>query len=583
MSSSKSYFVGLGQVSGRLGNMIEEKLQGNMIEEKLQKSILGACIGDCIHVAGILNFMNIAEQYGFNTNFLGPATSIDKIIEEIKKNNPGYVVISYRLTPQVGFKILKEFIEKIKQNKLTNRKFFLGCLPDLKKMIEPLGFFDNIFIGGESINEILPILQSSNLEVNDSSQNQRYPSNLLDRIKYKAPYPVIRAHFGLPSLEETIEGVKKIAEANVLDVISIAPDQAAQEWFFRPEILKTRPKGSGGVPIRSPEHLKTIYKSSRTGNYPLLRIYSGTQDLIKNADMFQKTIKNAWAAIPIFWYSELDGRGPLKLEDAIKEHFEAIKWHAERNIPVEINDPHQWGLRMAPDYLVVADAYICTKIAKELGVKNYIEQIMFNTPAGNSLKMDLARALAMKEIVEPLKSNNFNVIIQTRAGLAYFSPIEEIAKSQLITSTILQMALKPQIMHVVSYCEATHAAKADDIIKSCRIVQKAVEEAIKGLPDLTLDPEIIARKNQLIEKARQFISVYEQFAKSINKNPYKSPIALSEAVRIGLFDAPQLKNNPAAKGEIKIKIINGKCEQINMPKEFSLKHFIRNSKIKVIN
>ena len=48
----------------------------------------------------------------------------------------------------------------------------------------------------------------------------------------KGPTPN-RHHFGLPSMEETIEGIKEIAEAKVLDIISLGPDQNAQEVFLQ--------------------------------------------------------------------------------------------------------------------------------------------------------------------------------------------------------------------------------------------------------------------------------------------------------------------------------------------------------------
>ncbi len=274
------------------------------------------------------------------------------------------------------------------------------------------------------------------------------------------------AHYGLPSLDDTYRGIRKISKSKVLDIISIAPDQAAQEWFHHPEIIRKKPKGSGGVPIRKKEHLDKLYENSQIGNHPLLRIYSGTQDLVKNAELFYATLNNAWAAIPIFWYSQLDGRGPLPVQNAIEEHFVAIRWHAEKNIPVEVNDPHQWGLRSATDQMVVADAYLCAKIAKELGVTHYIEQLMFNTPAGNTFKMDLARVLAMIDIVSPLIDEKFTIYKETRTGLAYLANDPTVAKGQLAASTMIQLSVQPHIVHVVSFSEANHAANADDIIES---------------------------------------------------------------------------------------------------------------------
>ncbi|MHA1369151.1 MAG: methionine synthase [Promethearchaeota archaeon] len=524
------------------------------------KSILGACLQDCIHVAGILNFFQIAESMGYKVKFLGPAVKIHRLINEIAKSDAGIIGLSYRLTPKNGLKYLKEFIQHVRENGLDNRKYYLGCLPDLVKKAKTLDFFDEIFTGGETIEEIIPRFQGILAGDKGRSNDRSYPDNLLDRIRYKSPYPILRAHFGLPSMSATLSGISEIAEANVLDVISIAPDQAAQEFLHRPEQLKMQAKGSGGAPIRSRQDLIDIYKASRRGNYPLLRIYSGTQDLVKNAALFNETIKNAWAAIPIFWYSELDGRGPSKLLDAIVEHRDAIKWHAIHDIPVEINDPHQWGLRMAPDHIVVADAFLCANFAKNLGVKTYIEQIMFNTPPGNNFKMDLARALAMVEIVQPLIDDQFRVLKQSRAGLAYFSPRQITARGQLCASTMIQMAIKPHIMHVVSFCEGDHAATPKEIIESSQLISRIIQDSFNGLPDLARDPEIVERKNELLRKACILLKGIKALGDELGiENAFTSPKVLHESVRRGLMDAPQLVNNPVALGKIQTRIINGKC------------------------
>ncbi len=525
-----------------------------------KRLIAGACLGDCIHVAGLTKFLRIARQYGFQTEFIGAAVPISNLIDEIKSSSAKIIAISYRLTPKVGLSLIKQFIQQVKSNKLLDRDYYLGCLPELAEYVTKLKFFNKIFTGGEPLDELYSIFQI------ESSNNGEitYPSDLVSRIISKNPYPVIRAHFGLPSLESTNQGIKNIANSKVLDIISIAPDQAAQEWFHHPKIIKKKPKGSGGVPIRTKEHLQKIYRNSQNGNYPLLRIYSGTQDLIKNAELFHSTLKNAWAAIPIFWYSQLDGRGPLPLKNAIREHFNAIKWHAEHNIPVEVNDPHQWGLRSATDQMVVADAFISAKIAKELGVKHYLEQLMFNTPAGNTFKMDFARVLAMIDIVSPLIDESFTVFKETRTGLAYLDNNPTVAIGQLAASTMLQLSIQPHIVHVVSFSEATHAASPKDIIESCKMVNKIIQEATNNLPDYTLDTEVICQKNALIIQAQILLDAFEQLGSNMGfENPYLSSECLSEAVRIGLFDAPQIKGFQGAKGEILTEIIGGKCVALN--------------------
>lgn len=61
--------------------------------------------------------------------------------------------------------------------------------------------------------------------------------------------------------------------------------------------------------------------------------------------------------------------------------FHQDEMHGERNIPVEVNDPHHWSLRDAHDAIGVADAYLVAYNAKQMGVKDYVAQYMLNVPA----------------------------------------------------------------------------------------------------------------------------------------------------------------------------------------------------------
>jgi hypothetical protein len=512
-------------------------------------------------VAGILNFFQIAENFGYKTQFLGPAVKLEDLVRAVSGSSAGIIAISYRLTPAVGKKHLDRFIELIDEHGLSGRRFFLGCLVGLAKEASGMDFFDAIFTGGETMDEILPSLH---LRKAGKKEPEGFPRDLITRIARKAPYPILRAHFGLSSMQETIDGVEELARASVLDVISIAPDQVAQEFLQRPADLKAKSSGAGGVPIRTRDDLLAIYSHSQYGNQPLLRIYSGTQDLVENGKMFQETIHNAWAAIPVFWYSELDGRGPLSLEGAIKEHIDAIRWHASRGIPIEVNDPHQWGLRMAPDHLVVADAYISARVAKSSGARHFIQQLMFNTPAGNTFKMDLARVLAMIEIVQPLVDSKFSVLKETRTGLSYLSPRQDTAIGQLCASTALQMAVRPHILHVVSYCEGDHAAKPEDIIRSCKTIDRVIQDSLHGLPDVMIDPVVQARKNMLLEEAIQLLFGFYQFSSAKGfDDPFTSPKALAGAVLAGFLDAPQLKGSKVALGAFQTGIIDGTCTWVD--------------------
>ena len=79
------------------------------------KKILACTIGNCVHVAGTMNFLTLAENEGYETEFLGIGVSVDELIKNIKEKNPDIVGLSYRLTPEPLAKILEELSSKIKK------------------------------------------------------------------------------------------------------------------------------------------------------------------------------------------------------------------------------------------------------------------------------------------------------------------------------------------------------------------------------------------------------------------------------------------------------------------------------------
>jgi len=515
------------------------------------KKILACTIGNCVHVAGTMNFLTLAENEGYETEFLGIGVSVDELIKNIKEKNPDIVGLSYRLTPEPLAKILEELSSKIKKENLGNITWMFGGTEPTAKVAEEFNIFNKIFYGYEDIDEVIAYLKGK--EYKDSEE---YPRDLISRIKSKYPYPILRHHLGLPTIEATVESIKKIAESKVLDVISIAPDQNAQEYFFEQDKMDKRLDGAGGVPLRSEEDFVKLYEAAQRGNYPLLRSYSGTQNIIKFADVLKRTINNAWCAVPLFWYSELDKRGPRKLKDAIAENQEVMKWHGERNIPVEVNDPHHWSLRDAHDAIGVAAAYLAAYNAKAMGVKDYVAQYMFNVPAFISPEMDLAKMLAKIELVESLQDDNFRVYRQARAGLASFPADLSQAKGQLAASAYLALAIKPHIYHVVGYCEAHHAASHEEIIESCKIVRGVIKNEFLGAVDMTKDKNVLERKEQLIKEANIIIDAIKAIGPK-DKDPLTDPETLAKAVKVGILDAPHLKGNPACSGKLNTRVISG--------------------------
>ncbi|KPU46083.1 B12 binding domain protein [Oxobacter pfennigii] len=518
------------------------------------KKIIAAAIGNCVHVAGVANFLKLAEKEGYDTDFLGPAVSIENLIKAIKKQKPDIVGVSYRLTPSAVKPLLDELQRAIEDNGLLNIEWLFGGTRPVCEVAKSYSFFKEIFDGSSDDEFTICYLSGKSSDCKDTY----FESSLIERINRKYPYPVLRHHFGLPSLSATIEGIKTISEAKVLDVISIAPDQNAQEHFFEMEKASSALDGAGGVPVRSPEDFIKMYEASRRGNYPLLRCYSGTSDVFRFAEMLRETINNSWAAVPLCWYNVLDGRGPRDVETSIRENQALMKWHGDRNIPVEVNESHHWSLRDAHDTIGVASAFLAAYNAKRMGVKDYIAQYMFNVPPAISPKMDLAKMLAKIEMIESLENEHFKAYRQVRSGLASFPDDLNTAKGQMAASIYLGMAVKPHIVHVVGFCEAHHAALPEDIIESASIARGVIKNCLLGLPDMSMDREVQSRKNQLIDEAQYLLKSMYQISPE-SKDPWCDPSVIAEAIAIGILDAPHLKGNKAAKGTLKTRMVNGCC------------------------
>lgn len=521
------------------------------------RRIIGASIGNCVHVAGVMHFLGLAENEGYQTKFLGPATSVDKLFEEIEKERPAMVGVSYRLTPENVVPLLDEIDRRRKELDFDVVWVFGGTKP-VADVAEKYGFFSFVSDGYDDINDSIRFLRGKNQDDKEAI----YADTLLERINKSYPYPILRHHYGRPSMEETLDGVKKVAEAKVLDVISLGIDQNAQEFFFHPENMKEEFSGAGGVPIRTAEDLRNLKAASKTGNYPLMRCYSGTADVFEYADMLLDTIDNAWTAIPLCWYNELDGRGTRPLEVSMQEAKDLIKWHADRNIPVEINEAHHWGLRDAHDVIAVAMAYISAYNAKKLGVKNYVSQYMFNNPSGLAFSMDLAKIMAMIEMVESLEDDSFKTYRQTRAGLALFSADKDVAKGQLAASTFMQMVVKPHIMHVVGYCEADHAATSEEVIESAKIVKGVVRQILNDEYSMDKDKCIQNRKIELIKETKVLldfiINEYQNY-----EDPLANTEVLCDCVRKGYIDAVHILKNEKYVGDLKTCIKDGMCLAVN--------------------
>ena len=524
------------------------------------KTIVAGALGECVHVAGVINFLRLAEQAGWRTVFLGPAVAPEAFIEAARKENASLVGVSYRLTPETGERLLGEFAEAADELHQGGVRFAFGGTPPVAERAKALGFFETVFDGSETLEDSIAYLRGKKQgELIEGD----IPQNVVERIRWKQPYPLLRHHYGQPTMEATLAGIERIAEAKALDVISLGIDQDAQANFFHPERQNPRRMGAGGVPVRSPEDYRALYQASRRGNYPLMRTYSGSDDFLELAAMYVDTINIAWCAIPLFWFNQMDGRGPWALKESICKHQEVMAWYGQRSIPVELNEPHHWGMRDAPDVVYVVSAYLSACNAKAFGVEDYIAQMMFNSPPGTSDAMDLAKMLACMEITRPLEDEQFKIWRQTRTGLLSYPLQKDAARAHLAASIYLQMAIKPHIVHIVGHTEAHHAATAEDVVEASAMAQQAIKNALGGQPDMSKDPFIKERATALVEEARVTLNAIRELAPPSVSDPFIDPAILTEAVRKGILDAPHLKNNPFARGTIQTRIVDGACVAIN--------------------
>jgi len=511
------------------------------------KTVVAAALGECVHVAGVLNFLRLAEAAGWHTVFLGPAVPIEEVLATARREKADLVGVSYRLTPETGERLLGEFAEEADQLRREGMRFAFGGTPPVAERARAIGFFERAFDGTEGVEMVLSYLKG---QVHAGVSEKDFPQTAVERLAWKAPLPIIRHHFGLPTVEATREGIEHIAEAQVLDVISLGTDQDAQANFFHPERQDPRRTGAGGVPVRGPEDFRALFAASRRGNYPLLRTYSGTDDFLRLAEMYVHTINNAWCAIPIFWFNQMDRRGPWDLEGSIGEHQRVIAWYGERGIPVEMNEPHHWGMRDSPDVIFVVAAYLSAHNARAFGVGDYIAQFMFNSPPGLSDAMDLAKMLACLDLIEPLGGPGFRIWKQTRTGLLSYPLDEDAARGHLSASVYLQMALSPHIVHVVSHTEAHHAATAGEVVEACKLARRAIENALRGQPDMSCDPAVQQRREELVREARGTLDAIRGLAGPGVDDPLTDAATLTRAVTAGILDAPHLLNNPFARGQI---------------------------------
>jgi hypothetical protein len=358
--------------------------------------------------------------------------------------------------------------------------------------------------------------------------------------------PLLRAHVGpyLPDRREAValflDWTRRLASGGLLDVLSIGNSQLSQSAFG--EDWRGRADG-GGVPIATDAEFAAVWRAARP---MLVRCYAGSRGVEATARRLERSLDMAWHAFSLWWFSELDGRGPNSVAANLREHAAALRYVASVDKPFEPNVPHHFAFRGGDDVTYVLSGLVAAKAAKAAGVRNLVLQIMLNTPRGLTGLADLARSRALLHLVRELEGGDFRVFLQPRAGLDYLAPDPEEAKAQLAAATALMDDIEPAdpasppLIHVVSYSEGYALADPPVVEDSLRIVRRALDEyrrlrADGGIDDRSADPYVLGRTAELIREVRTL----QAAAEAAIPHPY-SAAGLYGWLAAGYFAAPDL-------------------------------------------
>ncbi|HPM79626.1 MAG TPA: hypothetical protein PLF81_02965 [Candidatus Anammoximicrobium sp.] len=373
--------------------------------------------------------------------------------------------------------------------------------------------------------------------------------SLVARLRHRAEkgnLPLFRAHVG-PYLPDRLEAVRlfqqwarQLAAAGFLDILSIGTSQLTQSDFGTD--WQGKPNG-GGVPFNSLEEFAAAWEAARP---MLVRTYAGTRNVPQLARMYERTIHIAWHALSLWWFCQIDGRGPYSVQQNLRQHVETLQYIAATGKPFEANVPHHFAFRGGDDASYLVSAYLAAKLAKTAGIRHFILQNMLNTPRGTWGIADLAKSRAMLRLVRQLEDARFRVILQPRAGLDYFSHDLNLAKAQLAAATALMDdiephdAASPPMIHVVSYSEASHLADPAVVSESIQITRQALLDyrrlRTRGLvDDLARHPDVVDRTNALLAESRTIIEAIEATV----PQPY-TPEGLYQVLAWGFLPVPFL-------------------------------------------
>ncbi|MBL8991761.1 MAG: cobalamin-binding protein, partial [Spirochaetia bacterium] len=556
------------------------------------------------HTLGIFGVAQLLESCGFGV-FIADAKvsealnrpdipdAISKVADWIILSKITVLGISYRLDPKDGADRVERLVHELKTRRLCADKgaqikaiYFAGMPQTCLRVKQRVPEIADVFSGDETPAETLERMGVPTLLIPKSvEEGIRYDQMRMDfghalirrgshegvkpvdrsgypefgttsdsvvhriehSIKNGLP-PVMRAHVG-PFLQDRAEAVKlflewskTLAHSGFLDVLSIGSSQLTQsdfggDWTGLPN--------GGGVPIHSADELEAVWKAARP---MLVRTYAGTRNLKKMAEIHEKTIHQAWHALSIWWFCQLDGRGPYSVRENLQQQMEALDFIGTTHTPFEANVSHHFAFRGADDVSYIVSGVLSARTAKRRGVKSYVIQNMLNTPKATWGINDLAKSRALIKLIRSLEDKSFRVFLQPRGGLDYFSSDSVKAKAQLAAVTALMDDIEPdnpaspEIIHVVSYSEGMELADPPVVDESIRITRAALDEyrslRKKGdVPDMAANPDVINRTAELLAEVQIVLEAIEK----VIPDPYSAE-GLYKILEMGFLPVPYLWN-----------------------------------------
>lgn len=150
----------------------------------MRQVIFGASLGECIHVAGLLNFLQLAESVGFETAFLGPAVPVERLVEQIRERQPEIVALSYRLSSESCQMLLEDLERRTSSDALLRgRRCIFGGTVATAGVARQAKIIEKAFDGTERIEEIVSFLKAQS----PGKAEEKYPETLLKRMTFKHP------------------------------------------------------------------------------------------------------------------------------------------------------------------------------------------------------------------------------------------------------------------------------------------------------------------------------------------------------------------------------------------------------------